>query len=368
MSSKDDKPQLSFIVPASQVKYLSEVIQSILDQKNLTSYEVIVVLNGLSKIDELVKKYKERFKDVTFLTCEKHSSAYSRNFGFKNARGEYIAFVDSDCILSDEWACSLIQEMQGIYSCASSAIIPIGTGKRFLDKFRLKLKDQVTGGTFVCSFPHVEITLPIVNTAACIYRASLFRGLNGFDEELRRCEDTELSYRAYQRGCNFFLNADSKAYVYYEGGVLGYISRYFFDTLYFRVKLGKLNPSFAYYRFNNSSDVTLLDYLLLRVIGISSLMGRIVNRISRRKEYKLFQYLNLSKDHRNLMFRQQVGEREFYLSPYSRVVKIKNADKTTLILREGASQKTFKLNSGDVLDKMILENDGLFITTKRVCP
>ena len=56
MSSKDDKPQLSFIVPASQVKYLSEVIQSILDQKNLTSYEVIVVLNGLSKIDELVKK------------------------------------------------------------------------------------------------------------------------------------------------------------------------------------------------------------------------------------------------------------------------------------------------------------------------
>ena len=98
------------------------------------------------------------------------------------------------------------------------------------------------------------------------------------------------------------------------------------------------------------------------------MMGRIVNRISRRKEYKLFQYLNLSKDHRNLMFRQQVGEREFYLSPYSRVVKIKNADKTTLILREGASQKTFKLNSGDVLDKIILENDGLFITTKRVCP
>tara|TARA_Y100000780_G_scaffold232579_1_gene267204 strand:- start:6376 stop:7476 length:1101 start_codon:yes stop_codon:yes gene_type:complete len=366
LSFEEEKPLLSFIVPASQVKYLEEVILSIQNQKKISFYEVVVVLNGLPKIDELIKKFKEKFKDVRFLVCEKRNAAYARNFGVKYARGEFLAFIDSDCVLSDDWACSLIQEMQGIYSCASSAIIPTGDGKRFLDKFRLKLKDQVTGGSFVCSLPHVEITLPVVNTAACIYRASLFRGLDGFDEELRRCEDTELSYRAYQEGCNFFLNADSKAFVYYGGGVLKYIGRFFFDTLYFKVKLGKGNCSFASYRFSNSRNVNPLDYLLLWAIKISSSMGSLGNKILKRKEYKLFGYLNLSKDYRNLMFRKKVGERVFYLSPYSRVIKIKKTGKTTLILREGVGQKTIKLDSNCILDNFILDNNGLFVTSKRV--
>ena len=85
-------PKFSIIVPVYNVeKYIKKCLESIFNQ-SFKDFEVIVVNDGTKdKSMEIVRKY-----DVKIIEQENKGLSEARNTGVKNAKGDYLVFIDSD--------------------------------------------------------------------------------------------------------------------------------------------------------------------------------------------------------------------------------------------------------------------------------
>lgn len=91
-------PKVSIIVPFYNVEdYIERCIESLINQ-TLEDIEIILVNDG-SKDNSIniAKKYAEKYpKKIIYLEKENGGLGDARNYGMPYAKGEYIAFVDSD--------------------------------------------------------------------------------------------------------------------------------------------------------------------------------------------------------------------------------------------------------------------------------
>lgn len=91
-------PKVSVIVPVYNVeKYIEKCLNTLVNQA-LQDIEIIVVNDGATDnsekiINEFLEKYPEK---IVYLKKENGGLSDARNFGIPYAKGEYIAFVDSD--------------------------------------------------------------------------------------------------------------------------------------------------------------------------------------------------------------------------------------------------------------------------------
>lgn len=90
-------PRLSVIVPAFNVEdYLAESVDSILAQ-SYRDLEIVVVDDGSTDGTAAVARdYADRLSNVRVVTTPNRGLGAARNLGIRHARGELIAFVDSD--------------------------------------------------------------------------------------------------------------------------------------------------------------------------------------------------------------------------------------------------------------------------------
>lgn len=90
-------PKISIIIPLYNAeKYIENCLKSVLDQ-TLREIEVIVINDGStdSSVDK-VRMFCKKEKRITLLSQPNQGSGKARNFGLSFAKGEYIAFMDSD--------------------------------------------------------------------------------------------------------------------------------------------------------------------------------------------------------------------------------------------------------------------------------
>jgi len=90
------KPLITIVIPNfNGGQFLEQCLKSALRQ-SYTNFEIIVIDDG-STDDSLtvVKPYLPRIK---LITSENHGASHARNLGIKAAKGEFIAFLDSDDI------------------------------------------------------------------------------------------------------------------------------------------------------------------------------------------------------------------------------------------------------------------------------
>ena len=93
---------ISFIIPAfNSSKTIERAIKSILKQEHTSlDFEIIIINDGSSdNLDEKMEKYKEN-KKIKYFKKENSGVADTRNFGVRQASGDYIIFVDSDDYIS----------------------------------------------------------------------------------------------------------------------------------------------------------------------------------------------------------------------------------------------------------------------------
>lgn len=111
-------PKVSVIIPIYNVeKYLRKCIDSILAQ-TLDDLEVILVDDGSTDgSPEICNEYGE-LPNVTVIHQTNKGLSAARNSGMRAAKGEYVAFVDSDDYVAEE----MYAEM---YSCAKHNTVDI---------------------------------------------------------------------------------------------------------------------------------------------------------------------------------------------------------------------------------------------------
>ena len=91
--------RFSIVVPVfNRPDEVDELLQS-LSEQSLSDFETIIVEDGSSlSCENTVDKYKEKLL-IKYFFIENSGPAGARNFGIKQAIGEYIIFFDSDCII-----------------------------------------------------------------------------------------------------------------------------------------------------------------------------------------------------------------------------------------------------------------------------
>ncbi|MDO4782335.1 MAG: glycosyltransferase family 2 protein [Capnocytophaga felis] len=89
--------KFSIIIPVYNVeKYLPECIESVLSQ-DFSDYEVILVNDGSTDDSgKICDEYAQKFPNIKVIHKENGGLSDARNFGIKEAKGDYLMFLDSD--------------------------------------------------------------------------------------------------------------------------------------------------------------------------------------------------------------------------------------------------------------------------------
>lgn len=95
--SLQDKPLISVVVPAYNVEsYIPDCLESLIGQ-TFENIEIIVINDGSTDNTlSIIEKYAKEDKRIRVVSQENAGLSKTRNVGIDLARGEYIAFVDSD--------------------------------------------------------------------------------------------------------------------------------------------------------------------------------------------------------------------------------------------------------------------------------
>ncbi len=90
---------LSIIVPVYNVeKYLEKCISSLVNQTlSKSDYEIIIVNDGSpDNSQSIIERFAKQYTNIVPLIKENGGLSDARNYGIDRAKGDYIAFVDSD--------------------------------------------------------------------------------------------------------------------------------------------------------------------------------------------------------------------------------------------------------------------------------
>jgi glycosyltransferase involved in cell wall biosynthesis len=189
-------PNVSVIIPAyNNAAYLAEAIDSVLSQ-TYRSLELIVVDDGSTdETRDVVRTYQERDNRVRYLFQSNRGPSAARNYGMREARGKYIAFIDAD----DVWMPPKLQQQVAAIS-RDKSIGFVYCDTVFVDRARRVIRDYVRKIRLVSG----DIAFDLFNdffliTSAVVIRASCCGTAGYFREDMRVGEDYEyflkLAYR-----------------------------------------------------------------------------------------------------------------------------------------------------------------------------
>lgn len=173
---------VSIIVPIyNSEKVLCRCIDSILNQ-TYSNFEVLLINDGSSDNSELIcKGYVERDSRVNLFSQRNGGVSSARNTGLKLAKGEWIAFVDSDDWIEPDYLSELIPASHNELSICS--FIYEGTRSSNINHLRTGLWD---GGNIVRAFSFLLSNMAFCGSWCKIFSKSLI-------DEYRLLFDTRVS-------------------------------------------------------------------------------------------------------------------------------------------------------------------------------
>lgn len=178
---------VSVIIPThNRARLVSRALDSVFNQ-SLQPLEVILVDDGST--DDTARLLATKYPQVSYLYQHNSGVSTARNLGIKNARGHWIALLDSD----DEWLPDKLEnQLRALAENPQCKIchgeeIWIRNGKRV----NPKQKHKKQGGWL---FEHC-LPLCVISPSAVILDRQLLLDIGLFDENLPACEDYDLWLR-----------------------------------------------------------------------------------------------------------------------------------------------------------------------------
>ena len=111
-STECQPPKVTVIIPAyNTARYIGETLESVLAQ-SFSDYEVIVVNDGSPDTPELEKVILQYQDHIRYIKQQNRGLGSARNTGIRNARGEFLAFLDSD----DVWLPDFLAEQLKLFA------------------------------------------------------------------------------------------------------------------------------------------------------------------------------------------------------------------------------------------------------------
>jgi len=201
-------PTVSIVIPvynaASTISLCLDSIQRLNYPKD--QFEVIVVDNGSNDgSDRIAKNY-----DVTLLYETTIQSSYqARNTGIAKAKGDLLAFTDSDCVVAADWLDNLAKYWDDhTIGCFGGEVLsyePNTMVEKFSDRYGMLAQSGVLNHPY----------MPYLATANCAYRREVFDIIGLFNPYLYSGGDADICWRM-QKQTEFKIKFIPEAIIYHK--------------------------------------------------------------------------------------------------------------------------------------------------------
>jgi glycosyltransferase involved in cell wall biosynthesis len=190
-------PKVSVIMPSyNTATLIAEALDSVFAQ-DYSDFEVIVINDGSPDTPELERVLEPYSDRIVYLKQENRRACGARNNGINHARGEYVAFLDSD----DSWMPTYLRTQMGHLEKNPSLdmiycdCLIYGGGPQSGKTFMQTCPSH--GPTNFETLLLEQCQVPISGT---IVRRQSLIDAGGFDERLAMCDDYEMWLRLAHRG------------------------------------------------------------------------------------------------------------------------------------------------------------------------
>ncbi|WP_445454190.1 glycosyltransferase family 2 protein [Flavobacterium sp. 25HG05S-40] len=190
------RPFFSIVIPLyNKEQYVLDSLKSVLDQ-TFQDYEVIVVEDASTDTSlEVISTIKSEKVSVIQHPSNKGLSA-SRNTGIKNAKGDYIAFLDAD----DFWKPSYLEELFLLTKSYPE-------GKLFATNYEELYPNDITllpqnnaknlaEKSLITTFFDISLAQPLYCPSSFCVAKSVFDTVGFYNESIRFGEDVDFNIRA----------------------------------------------------------------------------------------------------------------------------------------------------------------------------
>jgi len=204
-------PKVSVVIPTFKRSHIiSRSVQSVLNQ-SYRDFEIIVVNDGFKdNTEEVLKSFND--KRIKYLEHDQNmGQSAARNTGIKAARGQYIAFQDSD----DEWLPEKLAKQMRVFETSSPHVGVVYTQRwSTADNINFHIPFSKTN-IKVDSFRKNLLQRSLITPQSAMVLADCFKKAGFFDESLHHLEDWELWIRISKYYEFKFLN-EPLVKVYHE--------------------------------------------------------------------------------------------------------------------------------------------------------
>lgn len=215
-------PLISVIVPVYNVeKYLDRCIRSILNQ-SYSNLEIILVDDGSpDNSSQICDEYSCRDCRIRVIHKENGGLSSARNAGIAVAKGDYIAFVDSDDWIDSQMYLKLMNAIQAqnsdIACCSFSYVYDCdGSHEYKYQPYQLPVQEKkiqtVEYETYMHDFSKYTLMFLII-TVNKLYRRSIFDTIRF--AEGKRCEDEIIFHEVLANSRRISVIGDP-LYFYYQ--------------------------------------------------------------------------------------------------------------------------------------------------------
>lgn len=203
----------SFIIPVyNRPDEVEELLQSLVLQEYNRQFEIVIVEDGSSiPCEEVVDSYRDRLH-ISYFFKENSGPGDSRNFGMRNAKGDYFLILDSDCILPPNYLSEAEKALKQNY------VDCFGGPDKALDSFtdiqkaiNFSMTSFLTTGGIRGGSEKIDKFQPRSFNMGLSKKA--FEASNGFGN-IHPGEDPDLSIRLWKMG--FETKLFPNAYVYHK--------------------------------------------------------------------------------------------------------------------------------------------------------
>lgn len=179
-----ETPLVSIVVPTRNRAPLLHGLLHVLDAQNYPHHEIIVVDDGSTDDTGAVLACWQGPDRLALRLDRSRGSYAARNFGWRRARGEIIAFTDDDCLPQPTWISELVHALEGAAAVAAQGVTLARPGR--ITPFTHQIEQRRPG--------------PPYRTCNIAYHRSVLEALGGFDASFRWYADNILGIRAAQQG------------------------------------------------------------------------------------------------------------------------------------------------------------------------
>jgi glycosyltransferase involved in cell wall biosynthesis len=191
---------VSVIIPTyNRAGIISQTIDNIF-QQTYRNFELIIVDDGST--DDTQSKLRQYGDRIRVVKQTNAGPAVARNHGARLARGEIIAFQDSDDLWKPtklERQVALLEMNRSVSCCLCNVLLRVVDGKP-LTSFDFSLIRVVEEEGIWLNVLEVLATRFVLFNQAAAIRREAFERLDGFDQSLKYLEDYDLPLRLALQG------------------------------------------------------------------------------------------------------------------------------------------------------------------------